>query len=233
MLSRPKVLCLAGVWALGLCSCGGTSDNGVAKLKPAAILAKATAAAEHASSVHATGSIGGGSSKTAFNLTLVAGEGGSGRLKEGGLGFALIEIGRTAYIKGSRAFYTRFAGPTVANALKGRWLKASTKTAGFSGLAALTRQRSLVDTALKSAGTLTVVGTATVNGQQVVRVRSADGGTYDIATKGKPYPVEVTKSGAAGGTIVFEDWDRPVKLIAPRLPVDLTALKKAATTAGG
>lgn len=233
LLPRLKVLCVLGVGGLGLCSCGGAADNGVAKLKPAAILATARAAAARASSVHASGSIGGGSSKTVFDLDLLAGRGGSGQLIEGPLGFALIEIGRAVYIKGSPAFYARFAGPAVASTLVGRWFKASTRTAGFSGLATLTTQRRLVATALHSVGALSVGGTATVSGHKVVRVRAADGATYDIASTGTPYPVEVTKSGVAGGTIIFTNWSRPVKLAAPPRPVDIRTLSKASATAVG
>jgi hypothetical protein len=231
--SRLRLIASVGFLGLGIAGCGGSSDNGVAKLQPAAILARAKAAADRASSVHAAGSIDSDGSKTAFDLDLAAGRGGGGQLSEGGLGFALIAIGKTAYVKGSPAFYARFAGPAAASALEGKWLEASTTTPGFTGLGTLTDQRILVDTALGDAGTLSLAGTATVDGQPAIRLRAPDGGIYYVATTGTPYPVEVAKPGTNGGTIVFDHWSSPVRLTAPANPVDVNTLKRAVGAGGG
>lgn len=233
MPARPRAFAIAGLLALGVTSCGAAADNGVGKLGPAAILAKAKAAADRSTSVHAAGSIDAGGSKTSFDLDLVAGVGGGGQVAEGGLGFALIELAGTAYVRGSPAFYTRFAGPKAAGALEGSWLKASSGTPGFGGLATVTRQRTLVDTALSQAGPLRLVGRGTVDAQKVVRLSSGDGGTFDISATGTPYPVQVTKTGPQGGRIVFDRWNAPVKLTAPGRSVDIATLAPKAAAPGG
>jgi len=232
LTSRLRALAILGASALGVSTCGASRDNGVGKLRPMAIIAQARAAADRASSVHAVGSIRSGRSETVFDLYLVAGVGARGRLSEGGVGFRLIELGGTVYVKGSRAFYERFAGRRGAHALGGKWLRASTAMPGFTGLASLTRQRTLVDTALGTARALESAGTATVDGEKVVALRSGDGGTYAIAATGTPYPVEVTRRGGDGGRIAFDRWGARVDLIPPPKAVDVTTLKKPANPRG-
>jgi hypothetical protein len=46
-----------------------------------------------------------------------------------------------------------------------------------------------------------------------------------VATTGKPYPIEITKSGAGGGTVAFNKWNQPVKLEAPKNVVNLSELQ--------
>jgi hypothetical protein len=50
------------------------------------------------------------------------------------------------------------------------------------------------------------------------------GGTLSVATSGQPYPVQIAKGGASGGTISFDQWNASVPLTAPAGAVDLNAL---------
>ena len=66
----------------------------------------------------------------------------------------------------------------------------------------------------------------TADGQAVIPLTDASkAGTLYVATKGKPYPVEIIKRGSNGGQIAFADWNAPVSLAAPANAVDLTQLQ--------
>jgi hypothetical protein len=212
------------VAALG--GCGGSSGNGVASKSPTEIVAAAKAAAGSASAVHVSGSTVTGGSPITLDLSLVTGKGGRGRLAENGLSFELIEIDGTIYINGSSAFYTHFAGAAAAQLLHGKWLKASTSNASFAGLSSLTELHKLLAAALTTDDkALVAAGTSTVGGQPVVGVKdTTQNGILYVATTGPAYPLEITKSGAGGGTITFSEWNRPVTLTAPTNAVDIEQL---------
>lgn len=232
-LPLPAVTVLVLVAAL-LGGCGGSSSssgssssgNGVASKTPSQILAAAKTAADSASSVHVSGSIVGGSAPITLNLELLAGKGGRGQISENGLSFNLIQVGETAYISGSPAFYSHFGGPAAAQLLEGKWLKVPSSDGTFSTLGSLTNLSQLLNTALASHGTLAKGVTTTVDGQKVLSVTDVShGGTLYVATTGKPYPIEITKGGKSGGKILFDRWNAPVTLAAPKSSIDLSQLE--------
>lgn len=220
---------LGGCGSSGGSSSSGSSSssgNGVASKTPSEILAAAKAAADSASSVHVSGSIISGSSPITLNLELLAGKGGRGQISENGLSFNLIQVGGTAYISGSPAFYSHFGGPAAAQLLEGKWLKAPSSNGNFSTLGSLTNLSQLLNTALEDHGTLAKGVTTTVDGQKVLSVTDVShGGTLYVATTGKPYPIEITKSGKTGGRISFDRWNAPVTLAAPKNSIDLSQLE--------
>ncbi len=230
---RPRLSCRAGwlsafVLAVGLLAgCGSSSSgNGVAAKTPHEIVAGAKVLADAASSVHVAGAIVSGGTQVALNLDLVAGKGGRGQLSENGLSFELIRIHGIAYIKGSPAFYTHFAGAAAAQLLQGRWLKAPASSGSLAALTSLTDLRQLLDTALTEHGALTKGPITTVNGQKAIAVTdAAKGGTLYVATTGPPYAIEVTKGGAGGGKIAFDRWNQPVVITAPASAIDITQLQ--------
>jgi hypothetical protein len=227
---RPGLLRAAvslAVLSAALAGCGGGGkSNGVADKQPEAIVETSRSAAEEASAVHVSGTIAATGTPVTLDLSLVAGKGGSGTVSEGGLSFQLIRIGDTAYIKGSDAFYKRFGGSAMAQLLKGKWLKAPATGEQFKTLGSITDNRQLFAQTLSSHGPLQKRSTTTVSGQEVVPVVDlARGGTLYVATTGKPYPVELTKSGSSGGTLTFDRWNEPITLKAPANAVDITKLQ--------
>jgi hypothetical protein len=211
-----------------LAGCGGSkgNSNGVASKSADDIVAAAKAAADSATSVHAYGSGSDNGVPLVIDLHIVAGKGGKGSLSEHGLSFELVRIGPTAYIKGSSAFYKKFAGAAAAQLLQGKWLKASATTGQLASLTPLTDLGKFFDTALANHGKLAKGGESTVHGVKVVAVNdTTKGGTLYVATTGKAYPIEVTKTGASGGTLTFDQWNQNVTLTAPPNAVDISKLK--------
>jgi len=232
---RLRLLSLAApllvLLAVALAGCGGgggSSDNGVASKSANEIVAEAKKAADGASSVHVAGTINTGGASLTLDMDLVAGQGGRGRIAENGLSFELIQTGGSVYINGSAAFDRHYGGTAGAQLLQGKWLKAPANGGSFATLGGLTDMRKLLDTALSTHGTLTKTGTTTVAGQQAVGVTdAAQGGTLYVATTGTPYPLEIAKSGAGGGRIVFDRWNEPVALSAPANVIDLSQLQSS------
>jgi len=206
-------------------ACGGSSGNGVASKSPDAIVAAATSAVDSAKSLHVAGSIVSGGSPIMLDLNLVANRGGRGQMSENGLSFRIADLDQVAYINGSPGFWRHFGGSTAAQLLQGKWLKAPA-SGSFASFAELTDQRRLVNSLLSGHGTLTKGATSTRDGQQVVAVKdTSKGGTLYVATTGKPYPIEIMKSGAQGGRIVFDRFNESVSLAAPPHALDISKLQ--------
>jgi hypothetical protein len=213
--------------AAALAACGSSaSSNNIATRTAAEILAATKLAAEGASAVHVSGSIDNGGRPVRLDVNILAGRGARGSVSENGLSFELIQTGGSVYIKGSPAFYRHVGGPTAAQLLQGRWLKAPSSSPEFASLSSLTDLHQLVDTALSTQGSVAKSGTATVNGQRAVSLTDASkGGTLFVATTGRPYPLQITKVGANGGSISFDRWDQPMALTAPADALDITQLQ--------
>jgi hypothetical protein len=225
-LSFPAGLTLAFVLALAGCGGGGSSGSGVTAKTATEIFAATKTAADGATSVHVSGSLVSGGAPLTLDLSLATGKGGRGQISSNGLGFELIHTGGTVYINGSPAFYRHFAGPSAAQLLQGKWLKAPANTGEFASIGSLTDPRKLLDAGLASHGTLTKGATTTINGQPVIAITDGTkGGTIYVATTGKPYPIQITKGGSEGGKITFDQWDVPVSITAPASAIDIEKLK--------
>lgn len=222
----PSPLALALVAAV-LGGCGSSSSgNGIASKTPAEVVAAAKVAADRASSVHVSGSIVSGGSPITLDLQLLAGKGGRGRISENGLSFEVIQVDGTAYLKGSPALYSRFGGAAAAQLFQGKWLKTSAASGSLSTLGSLTNLSQLMDTALANHGTLQKSTTTTVDGQQVLSIiDTSHHGSLYVATQGKPYPIEIAKSGTSGGKVLFNHWNASVALTAPKNAIDLAQLQ--------
>ena len=214
--------------ALVLAACGGSSggsSNGITSKSPDQIVAAATSAVGGVNSVHVSGKLLSGGQNVTLDLNLVNGEGGKGSMSQNGLGFQIVAVGPEVYINGSSAFWKTFAGSAAAQLLSGKWLKAPA-TGQLSSLATLTDVQKLFNQLLSSHGKLAKGKTTTVQGRQVVAVNdTTNGGTLYVATTGKSYPIEISKTGSQGGQLVFDRFNQSVSLTAPANAIDISQLK--------
>jgi hypothetical protein len=216
-------LALASAALLAGCGDGASVENGAEEKTPAQIVALASAAAAHAASVHVAGSILSEGKPISLNMELVAGQGGQGRVSLDGTSFRLVGIDDAVYVSGDTAFYTRFAGPTAARVMRGKWLKGA-QVGAFRSLASLTRLGSFLRSALSSHGALARGAGAIVAGQRAVAVRdTAGGGTLYVASSGTPYPLEIVERD--GGRLVFDRWNQAVTLSVPTDAIDTRELQ--------
>jgi hypothetical protein len=208
------------------CGSSSPSSNGVASKSPAAIISAAEGAITGLKSVRVAGSIVSGGSRITLDLSLVSGKGGRGQMSESGLGFQMVVLDQTVYIDGSPGFWRHFGGAAAAQLFEGKWLKAPA-SGSFASVALLTNVDKLFNQLLSSHGTLAKGATTTVDGQKVVAIKdTTKGGTLYVATTGKPYPVEIVKTGAQGGRVVFDHFNNSVSLTAPANAIDISQLQK-------
>ncbi len=220
-------------WAVllagAITACGGSSDNGVASKSPSDILSAAMQAVDNAKSVHVSGSGVDAGSPVALDLDLASGRGARGNISQGNLSFQLVEVGPLIYLKGSPEFWRHLGGAAAVQLLQGKWFETPATSGSFASLAQLTDMRRLFSS-LSTHGALVKGSTSTIDGQKVVALTdSAKGGTLYVATTGKPYPVEIVKTGAQGGRFMFDRYDQPVSLTAPANAINLQQLQALAS----
>lgn len=226
LLIAISAVCLT---AATLASCGGSSTNGVESKSPAEIIAAAQKAAEGSKSVRIAGSVSSGGTQLKLDLHIEQGVGAKGTISEGPLSFELVRVGSSVYIKGSAAFYEHFAGAEAAKLLQGKWLQAPANSGEFATLGSLTNMHQLLSTVLGEHGSLAKGGTSTVDGKKVVAVKDeSKGGVLYVATVGKPYPIQISKSGGSGGKVTFDQWNAPVSVTAPSNAINIEKLKAGA-----
>ena len=221
----------AVILAFAIAACGGSSgsasssDNGISSKSPDQIVSAVNTAVNGVNSVHVAGAVSNGGSKTTLDLNLVNGKGGKGTMSQSGLAFKIVAVGNQVYINGSNAFWQKFGGSAAAQLLSGKWLKAPA-TGQLSSIASLTNVHTLFNQLLSSHGKLAKGSTTTVHGQKVIAVNdTTNGGTLYVATTGKPYPIELNKSGSDGGQITFDQFNQPVTLAAPSNSIDISKLQ--------
>ena len=67
-----------------------------------------------------------------------------------------------------------------------------------------------------------------MRGHKVIAVNDkSNGGTLYVATTGKPYPIEIVKSGSDGGRVEFDRFNQPVTLTPPANAIDVSKLSGA------
>jgi hypothetical protein len=210
---------------ISACGSSSPSSNGVASKSPGAIISAADTAITGVKSVRVSGSIVSGGSRITLDLSLAAGKGGRGQMSENGLGFQMVVLDQTVYIDGSPAFWRHFGGAAAAQLFQGKWLKAPAN-GSFASVALLTNVHELFTQLLSSHGTLAKGATTTVDGQKVVAIKdTTKNATLYVATTGKPYPVEIVKTGSGGGRVLFDRFNQSVSVTAPANAIDLSKLQ--------
>ena len=226
---RASVLALVPMAVL-LAGCGGHGNaakpNGEASKPPDRVLADAKAAATSAGSSHVSGEIRSNGTPITLDLSMARGKGAKGSMSTNGLKFDLVRIGDTLYIRGSDAFYQRFAGAAVAQLLHDKWIKASATQGRLRSLAPLTSLAALFAGISSRHGKLVNDGKTSYKGDEAVVIRDkSDNSKLYVAATGKPYPLAIVggKKGQSG-TIAFDDWNKPVSLSAPQGAIDISKL---------
>jgi len=226
MRTGALAVLVASVVLLAGCGSSAAKSNGEAQKTAKQVAADALDAAVSASAVHVAGAIVSSGTNLTLDLRIVKNKGGTGTMSEQGLKFQLIRVGGKAYIKGSDAFYKKFAGAGVAALLHDKWLEGSATTGNLASLTSLTDIARLFNGALGSHGTLKNDGETTYKGQKVVAIEdTAKGGTLYVAATGTPYPIAiVSPNNGKTGSITFDEWNKSVGISAPKGAIDIGSL---------
>jgi hypothetical protein len=77
---------------------------------------------------------------------------------------------------------------------------------------------------LTSANPVTKGTTTTANGQKAIELKQTGqlyAGKIYIATMGKPFPLEIAKTGRETGHTTFTNWNQPVSLSVPSKTISI------------
>ena len=241
MLKATKLFPLAFT-CVAAAACGSSSSsgsaNGIANESAAQIAHDVSKAIDAATSLHMSGSGSSNGSRFALDATIVPPSGLSGDFTLNGKGsFKLVtNDGKTFYMTPDHEFWTNYGGsnPAVLQLLNGKCILATDSSVGFGSLSAgfssFANIRQLFSTALDNASGLTKEGVSTVDGQQVVKIKAADGSELSVATDGSPLPVEFSKSGSEGGSVKFDHWNAAGPISAPSGCIDFSKLAQSFPT---
>jgi hypothetical protein len=228
---------LAAVAAVAISACGSSSsggsgsgssnDNGVSSKSADQILSTAVNAAKAAKSVHVSGSVKDSGETIGIDLSIAQGKGAIGTISEGNASFKLIEAGGSFYIQPNKQFLLKFAHSAAAEKLfQGKWLKGSPSDSSFASFGELTSIKSLMGSLTQDHGTLSKGSSSTVGGQKAIALNSSKGGVMYVATTGKPYPLQVSKtSGSQTGKVTFTKYNQAFSIAAPSNSIDLDKLQ--------
>ncbi|MES4900634.1 hypothetical protein [Streptomyces sp. NPDC000395] len=216
--------------AAALAGCGGdgggedpdAGTNGVGKLAPAKIEAKARKAAGDAEAVRLSGELvtKGRTYKVDMRLTS---DGGTGQVSTEGSTFQLLRVGKDLYLKAGAAFWTHKSegggghnGADAAEKLDAKYVKVPVRDPSYKRLSGLTDKTLLLDGLLGLHGEISVGDRGKVGGVRTIRIRGGggSGGALDVSLEGRPYPLRLERAGRAG-VIRLADWDKDFTLAAP------------------
>ncbi len=221
------VATLAALAFSGSVAASSPPSNNVGSRSADGIVAAALDAGVGSRSVHVQGMIKG--QGLGFDLWIGANRG-RGHIENAGLGFDFIRLDGSVYFKAGTAFWRKYAGrkfAPFASLFAGHWMKVSSTSGDFGAFTQLTDLPTFLRGILTSHGKLAKGGTSTRDGKSVVAViDTSDGSTLYVATKGKPYPILLSKPGTAGGTVTFRQWGAPLNVTAPKRSIDITAYVK-------
>lgn len=177
------------------------------------IRAAALAAVERAGTVHVVASTGPGEG---FDVHQVKGRGGIGTVRYDGVVMHSIVLDRTTYTRGDRSFWAS-VGATEAPVLRAigdRWLETPTGGADVQQFGDMEEMfREMLDHDVARSATKGEV--REVDGVRTIELQGEDGTVY-VALEGTPYPVKLTGAPRNALDMSFTEWDRPVRLAAPK-----------------
>ena len=191
------------------------STTGLASRSATEIVAATQKALASAPSVRVSGQATSDGATTKIDLRLKRDAGATGTIvvKNGTL--SIVRVGKVAYLKGDRKFYTAAAGAQSAQLLAGKWIKVRSSSSSFASFLAFTDLTTFGDQVTKPTGTVRKGAVRTVDGQRGIEVTDGDG-VLVVALDGPAYPLFIGPSkGSTGEGFTFSDYGKAVALAAP------------------
>ncbi|MEU6041519.1 hypothetical protein ABZ801_39635 [Actinomadura sp. NPDC047616] len=191
------------------------TPNGIERLRPAQILARARAATVAASSLRLHGGIREDGENIQLDMRYAGRTRATGEMTTDGQRLFLTRVGPAVYIKGDDAFWKAAGGKGAVQLLSGKYLKATAKDEGWGELAAFADQKKFLTEMLKGLGPLTEVkgGTTRIDGRAALALQTASKDRIYVATEGLPYLLRL--EGGRKNRMDLSAFGAPVTVQAP------------------
>lgn len=201
------------------------APNGVEKLRPTKILARARKATLAARTLRLHGTFHDGNKILALDFRYAGAKEAVGDVTMGRERFTLIRIGRSVYFKGDDAFWKSIGGKGAAQLMSGKYLRTTSKDEGFAGLAEFSDRAKFFAELFAPEGTVTKGRTEMIAGTPAIALRDQSGGRLYVATVGEPYALRM--GGGPGNRLDFDGYGAAVAITTPPASqvVDASALK--------
>lgn len=213
-------VCALAVAGTGLTGCSSedpdAGTNGVGKLPPDKIQAKARTAAEAADAVRLHGTVAAGGSTYTLDMQLKS-EGGTGSVAAEGTTFRLLRVGEQLFLKADAGFWSHDGGDAAAaEKLAGKYVKVPEGDPAYKKFSGFTDKDVLLDGLLTLHGTVETDGRHEQGGVRTIRITGdkGSGGSLDVSLEGTAYPLRLVRAGSAG-TLSFSDWNKDFELKEP------------------
>ncbi|RII15069.1 hypothetical protein DSC45_19430 [Streptomyces sp. YIM 130001] len=231
--TRRAPLVAAGATLCAAALLGGTAglayaqDNGIADMDAGQIAEKSREAVRGAQSLHLSMTMDGATETDdpkSVDLAVDRGGNCAGTVGFAGSGgnFEIVKRGDDIWLKPDSAWWRANFGADAADEtaqFEGKYLQGTTaddELADAADLCDLSEFRDTVDEAL-GADSLRKGGETTVDGSKAIELTGSDDGddvTVAVATDGKPYPLQLTRSGDEAEQATY-DFDQPVPTNTP------------------
>jgi hypothetical protein len=248
---RTLVVALLVLMPLAGCGGGGGKPNGEAAKSADQILADTQAALSHIKSLHFEGTINDEDGKTDVTGDIALPGRFQMTFRNGNKVIDMLFVAHSTYLKANKAFWDDAGIPgALAGRLANRWVKQnSSAIPGVAEFEAATDPATVGHCLLgPHFGTITKVGTDSVDGHKVVVLADAGDkpgsqpGRLYVATDGSPLPLRATETGAtkpggapdatchetkidtntSSGELRFSDYDKNVDIKEPTDAIDLS-----------
>jgi hypothetical protein len=207
------------------------AGNGVAALEPSAIVAKAKAALQDATSFRVKGDDAEGGKTMKLDLKVKAGGDFTGSITKGKSTLELLAVDGKRYMRPDEAFFVETGtdakqAKAIATVMGERWMLVPSNEKDLADLFSLGD----VDVLVKPEGKLSKGEARKIDGVPAIGVveTSDDAAVLFVATEGEPYPLAVEALDSGKRTMTFSDFGTSfpeIKPLAAKDVLDLSQLK--------
>ncbi|MEU6595383.1 hypothetical protein ABZ923_40360 [Streptomyces sp. NPDC046881] len=219
-----SVICATAALGAAGCSDDGSSDQPFKGQSADQVAAKAVSATRDSASLRMAGKVSADGQPLTVDVHVDTQKNCKGRMAMEQGSADVIHAGQATYIKGDEKFWANAAKGSgeqqkQARALSGRWVKVPVGDSRTTGLCDKQGFLADMDSDKSERKGMTKGDVTTVDGRKAIPLRKKKGGetiTMYVATEGKPYILKLDQSGGENpGTLVFSDYEKPVKATPP------------------
>ncbi|RFS86728.1 hypothetical protein D0T12_00020 [Actinomadura spongiicola] len=201
------------------------TPNGVEKLRPAQILARARKATASARFVQMRAEVHEEGETYKLDFRYEGKAKATGTFMQGSQRMEISRFGKTVYLTANDAFWKANVGKAGAQLFSGKHLKTTVKDRDFKELAVFSDRTALISEALGAMSGWKKSRPGKVGTTPTVVITSSTGDKLNVASQGRPYILLL--EGGPGNSIEYRGYETPVSVRPPtKGVVDIDSLRR-------